>query len=58
MQNGKLFVKVPPQYTSKTCNICGNINDYLALKDRMYTCEFCGNKIHRDISHYGVRNYY
>ena len=41
--NGKFFVKVNPQYTSKTCNVCGHIKDNLTLKDRVYVCEFCGN---------------
>jgi len=49
MLNGKLFVKVPPQYTSKSCSKCGNINTNLTLKDRVYICE-CGNHIHRDIN--------
>lgn len=48
--NGKFFVKVNPQYTSKTCNVCGNIKDNLTLKDRIYTCEICRTIIHRDIN--------
>lgn len=48
--NGKFFVKVNPQYTSKTCNVCGNVKDNLTLKDRKYICEKCGNAIHRDIN--------
>lgn len=47
--NGKLFTKVLPQYTSKTCSKCGQINPYLTLKQRQYTCE-CGNNMHRDIN--------
>lgn len=46
--NGKFFVKVNPQYTSKACSVCGNIKDNLTLQDRIYTCEICGNIIHRD----------
>ncbi|GAA9070733.1 hypothetical protein BTM315_07090 [Helicobacter pylori] len=37
--NGKLLVKVPPQYTSKTCSHCGSINPKLKLNHR-----------HRDIN--------
>lgn len=48
--NGKFFVKVNPQYTSKTCNVCGHIKDNLTLKDRVYVCEACGNRVHRDIN--------
>ncbi len=36
--NGKLLVKVPPQYTSKTCHCCGNINHKLKLNHRQYWC--------------------
>lgn len=48
--NGKFLLKINPQYTSKTCNICGHIKENLTLKDRFYTCENCGNIIHRDIN--------
>lgn len=48
--NGKFFVKVNPQYTSKTCNICGYVKENLMLKDREYLCENCGNIIHKDIN--------
>lgn len=30
--NGKFFIKVNPQYTSKTCSVCGNIKKILCLK--------------------------
>ncbi len=46
--NGKFFVKVNPHYTSKSCSVYGYIKDNLTLKDRVYTCDSCGNKIHRD----------
>jgi putative transposase len=49
MLNGKLFVKVPPQYTSKTCSVCGQINNNLKLSDRVYSCD-CGAIINRDIN--------
>lgn len=45
--NGKLFKKIDPKYTSKTCSKCGLINPSLTLKDRVYLCE-CGNTMHRD----------
>ena len=47
--NGKLFVKVPPQYTSKSCRVCGKINKNLKLSDRVFKCE-CGHIEHRDIN--------
>nr|WP_240444945.1 transposase [Helicobacter pylori] len=48
--NGKLLVKVPPQYTSKTCYGCGNINPKLKLNHRQYWCLECGYIEHRDIN--------
>ncbi len=48
--NGKLLVKVPPQYTSKTCHCCGNINHKLKLNHRQYWCLECGHREHRDIN--------
>ncbi|BCD47246.1 IS200/IS605 family element transposase accessory protein TnpB [Helicobacter suis] len=48
--NGKLFVKVPPQYTSKTCHHCGNINRQLKLNHREYCCPVCEYTEHRDIN--------
>ncbi|BEG56595.1 hypothetical protein NHP21005_02830 [Helicobacter sp. NHP21005] len=48
--NGKPFVKVPPQYTSKTCHHCGNINHQLKLSHREYCCLVCGYTEHRDIN--------
>lgn len=48
--NGKLFVKIEPKNTSKTCHVCGSIKDNLTLKDRQYLCEYCGIVIHRDIN--------
>lgn len=49
MLNGKLFVKVPPQYTSKTCSKCGTINSNLKLSDRIFECPTCQHTEHRDI---------
>jgi putative transposase len=35
--------------SSKTCNICGNINQNLTLKDREWVCD-CGAKLDRDFN--------
>ncbi|ENY1914090.1 RNA-guided endonuclease InsQ/TnpB family protein [Campylobacter coli] len=48
--NGKIFTKIPPQYTSKTCSKCGSIKADLRLSDRIYICKECGNEMHRDIN--------
>ena len=34
--------------SSKTCNHCGYVNPNLTLKDRVWTCPDCGEKIIRD----------
>lgn len=48
LHNGKMFVKVNPQYTSKTCSVCGNVKKNLTLEDRIYICDHCGKQMHRD----------
>ena len=48
--NGKLFTKIPPQYTSKSCSNCGNIKFDLKLKDRTFICDACGFVTHRDLN--------
>lgn len=41
--------------TSKTCGNCGNWKPVLTLKDKVYCCERCGVRIHRDTAN-GARN--
>ena len=36
--------------SSKTCHVCGHKKDDLTLKDRIYTCPYCGTIIDRDIN--------
>lgn len=48
--NGKLFTKIPPQYTSKSCSNCGTIKIDLKLKDRTFVCDACGFLTHRDLN--------
>lgn len=36
--------------SSKTCHCCGWKNDKLALKDRVFKCDKCDNKICRDLN--------
>ena len=36
--------------TTRTCSICGHINDELPLSERVLSCVKCGNKIDRDIN--------
>lgn len=36
--------------SSKTCNNCGYINEYLRLKDRKWKCRDCNSELDRDIN--------
>lgn len=47
MRNGKLFIKINPQYTSMTCSHCDFIHFKLGDK-RIFKCPRCNTKIHRD----------
>ena len=47
MRNGKLFIKINPQYTSMTCSHCDFIHFKLGDK-RIFNCPRCNTKIHRD----------
>jgi putative transposase len=43
---GSKVVEIPRFYpSSKTCHVCGAVNDKLMLRDRTWTCESC-NTIH------------
>ncbi len=46
---GKQVEFCNPRNTSKTCNICGNIQNIL-LSDRIFICSNCGNIEDRDIN--------
>ena len=50
-KNGKLFMKVPPHYTTQTCSTCGHVmkgDENLTLSDREWTCPNCGTYHVRD----------
>lgn len=36
------------QPTTKPCSVCGYLNHFLTLKDRVWTCSQCGSFHHRD----------
>ena len=45
---GKKLIKIDKWFpSSKMCRFCGNINQELALSDRVWTCE-CGQVLNRD----------
>lgn len=44
------LVKVPAQYTSKTCNVCGNVNSVVVLGVKRWVCPVCNATHDRDIN--------
>lgn len=44
------LVKVPAQYTSKTCNVCGNINTAVVLSVNQWVCPVCNVQHDRDVN--------
>lgn len=44
------LVKVPAQYTSKTCNVCGNINTAVVLGVKQWICPVCNAQHDRDVN--------
>jgi putative transposase len=46
----KELVIVPPHNTSKKCNVCGQINKKLTLKDRSWKCPNCHTIHDRDVN--------
>jgi putative transposase len=44
------LIKVNPAYTSKTCHVCGSVNEKLTLADRSWTCGVCETHHDRDVN--------
>lgn len=50
-EHGVVFQKISRWFpSSKTCHVCGQINDTLALSDRDWSCSHCGTLHDRDIN--------
>lgn len=45
---GREFVRVPPQYTSQTCNACGEAHKSSRLTQSKFVCVGCGHTEHAD----------
>lgn len=51
LKNGSRVIKVDRWFpSSKTCHVCGSLNNDLGLKDRVWVCECCGTELDRDIN--------
>ena len=44
------LIKVPAQYTSKTCNVCGNVNPEVVIGVKRWVCPVCSTQHDRDIN--------
>ena len=50
-EKGGRLVKIDRYYpSSKTCSVCGQKKESLALSERTYRCEACGNEMDRDFN--------
>ena len=50
---GKIFLKVPPQYTTQTCSCCGHVmsgKEKLSLAVEDWICPKCGTIHIRDLN--------
>ena len=48
-RGGRLTL-VDPRNTSKTCNACSAVKDSILLSQRVFECESCGHRAHRDLN--------
>jgi putative transposase len=46
---GTLFV-VPPQYTSQTCHVCGNVDKVNRISQAQFICTACGHSANADVN--------
>jgi len=49
-KRGKLVLPVPSYNSSRECFLCGEINQNLTLKDRIFHCAHCGFTLDRDLN--------
>lgn len=45
---GREFVRVPPQFTSQTCNACGEVHSASRLSQSEFVCVGCGHTANAD----------
>ena len=49
-ERGGQLIKVPPQYTSQSCNKCGHISKYNRKSQSKFVCTACGHTENADIN--------
>ena len=49
-RRGGRLVKVPPEYTSQMCNVCGHISKKNRKSQSLFKCEACGHTDNADIN--------
>ena len=47
---GGMLIKVPPQYTSQTCPVCGHVSSGNRISQSLFVCEKCGHKANADLN--------
>ena len=50
LKRGKLVLPVPAYNSSRECFLCGEINENLTVKDRVFHCAHCGFTLDRDLN--------
>ena len=47
---GGLLIRVPPQYTSQTCPVCGHVSERNRTSQSEFVCEKCGHSANADLN--------
>lgn len=47
---GGRVVRVRPQYTSQTCNVCGVVDKNSRKSQALFSCQSCGHEDHADVN--------
>lgn len=46
--NGGVFIRVPPEYSSQTCSVCGAVSKENRESQSRFVCKSCGHEINAD----------
>ena len=47
---GRMLIKVPPQYTSQKCSVCGHVSENNRKSQALFVCERCGHSANADLN--------